>query len=68
MRQVSAHRPGFRDDAGWIRDQPEFLYLFHSALTQSPVRLVGAVGIELKATLKARKLLILCNAKNVKNS
>jgi hypothetical protein len=31
------------------------------------VRLVGAVGIELKATLKARKLLILLNAKNAKN-
>jgi hypothetical protein len=30
--------------------------------------LVGAVGIELKATLKARKLLILFNAKNAKNS
>ncbi len=29
--------------------------------------LVGAVGIELKATLKARKLLILLNAKNAKN-
>jgi hypothetical protein len=32
-------------------------------------RLVGgAVGIELKATLKARKLLISLNAKNEKNS
>jgi hypothetical protein len=30
--------------------------------------LVGAVGIELKATLKARKLLIPLNAKNAKNS
>jgi len=30
--------------------------------------LVGAVGIELKTTLKARKLLIPLNAKNVKNS
>jgi hypothetical protein len=29
--------------------------------------LVGAVGIELKATLKARKLLILLNEKNDKN-
>ena len=29
--------------------------------------LVGAVGIELKATLKARKLLIPLNAKDVKN-
>jgi len=31
-------------------------------------KLVGAVGIELKATLKARKLLILLNAENAKNS
>jgi len=31
------------------------------------VRLVGAVGIELKATLKARKLLIPVNEKNAKN-
>ena len=30
--------------------------------------LVGAVGIELKATLKARKLLIPLNAKNTKNT
>jgi hypothetical protein len=30
--------------------------------------MVGAVGIELKATLKARKLLILLNVKNDKNS
>ena len=30
--------------------------------------IVGAVGIELKATLKARKLLILLNEKNVKNT
>src|SRR5271157_77035 len=30
--------------------------------------LVGAVGIELKATLKARKLLIPLNAKNGKNT
>ena len=30
--------------------------------------LVGAVGIELKATLKARKLLIPLNAKNAKNT
>jgi len=30
--------------------------------------MVGAVGIELKATLKTRKLLILLNAKNAKNS
>jgi hypothetical protein len=30
--------------------------------------LVGAVGIELKATLKARKLLIPLKAENVKNS
>ena len=30
--------------------------------------MVGAVGIELKATLKTRKLLILLNAKNVKNA
>jgi len=30
--------------------------------------MVGAVGIELKATLKARKLLILLNEKNVKNT
>jgi hypothetical protein len=29
--------------------------------------LVGAVGIELKATLKTRKLLIQINAKNAKN-
>ena len=29
--------------------------------------LVGAVGIELKAMLKARKLLILLNVKNAKN-
>jgi hypothetical protein len=32
------------------------------------IRLVGAVGIELKATLKTRKLLILLNVKNAKNS
>ena len=31
-------------------------------------QLGGAVGIELKATLKARKLLIPLNAKNAKNS
>ena len=30
--------------------------------------MVGAVGIELKATLKARKLLILLNEKNDKNT
>jgi hypothetical protein len=30
--------------------------------------LVGAVGIELKATLKMRKLLILLNEKNAKNT
>ncbi len=30
--------------------------------------LVGAVGIELKATLKTRKLLILLNEKNAKNT
>jgi hypothetical protein len=30
--------------------------------------LVGAVGIELKATLKARKLLISLNGKNAKNN
>ncbi len=30
--------------------------------------LVGAVGIELKATLKIRKLLIPLNAKNTKNT
>jgi hypothetical protein len=30
--------------------------------------MVGAVGIELKARLKARKLLILLNAKNTKKS
>jgi len=30
--------------------------------------LVGAVGIELKATLEARKLLILLNEKNAKNT
>jgi len=30
--------------------------------------LVGAVGIELKATLKLRKLLIPLNAKNAKNT
>jgi len=30
--------------------------------------LVGAVGIELKATLKARKLVISLSAKNAKNS
>jgi hypothetical protein len=32
------------------------------------VRLVGAVGIELKVTLKTRKLLILLNEKNAKNT
>jgi hypothetical protein len=32
------------------------------------VVLVGAVGIELKVTLKARKLLISLNAKNAKNT
>ena len=32
------------------------------------VSLVGAVGIELKAMLKARKLLISLNARNAKNS
>jgi hypothetical protein len=31
-------------------------------------KLVGAVGIELKATLNARKLLITLNGKNAKNS
>ena len=31
-------------------------------------RLVGAVGIELKAALKTRKLLILLNAKNAKST
>ena len=31
------------------------------------VSMVGAVGIELKATLKTRKLLILLNEKNAKN-
>jgi len=31
-------------------------------------KLVGAVGIELKATLKAHKLLIALNAKNDKNT
>lgn len=31
-------------------------------------KLVGTVGIELKATLKTRKLLILLNAKNARNS
>ncbi len=30
--------------------------------------MVGAVGIELKAALKIRKLLILLNAKNAKNT
>jgi len=30
--------------------------------------LVGAVGIELKAMLKTRKLLILLNAKNARNT
>ena len=30
--------------------------------------LVGAVGIELKAALKTRKLLILLNEKNAKNT
>jgi hypothetical protein len=30
--------------------------------------LVGAVGIELKTTLKTRKLLILLNEKNAKNT
>ena len=30
--------------------------------------IVGAVGIELKATLKTRKLLILLNEKNAKNT
>jgi len=30
--------------------------------------MVGAVGIELKATLKARKLLIPLNGKNAKNT
>jgi hypothetical protein len=30
--------------------------------------LVGAVGIELKTTLKIRKLLILLNGKNAKNT
>jgi hypothetical protein len=30
--------------------------------------MVGAVGIELKATLKTRKLLILLNGKNAKNT
>ena len=32
------------------------------------IRLVGVVGIELKATLKTRKLLILLNGKNGKNT
>ena len=42
------------------------------ALFASPVmlmrKLVGAVGIGLKPTLKIRKLLILLNAKNAKNT
>jgi hypothetical protein len=36
-------------------------FIFHEML-------IGAVGIELKATLKARKLLILLNGKNGKNT
>jgi hypothetical protein len=32
------------------------------------MRLVGVVGIELKAALKTRKLLILLNGKNAKNT
>jgi hypothetical protein len=32
------------------------------------MEMVGAVGIELKATLKTRKLLILLNEKNGKNT
>ncbi len=36
--------------------------------TDSTGLMVGAVGIELKATLKTRKLLILLNEKNAKNT
>src|SRR5713101_4660491 len=39
-----------------------------SELLSGKEMLVGAVGIELKATLKARKLLIPLNAKNAKNT
>jgi hypothetical protein len=39
---------------------------FLLSVYQSEGWLVGAVGIELKATLKARKLLILLNEKNSK--
>jgi hypothetical protein len=37
-------------------------------LSKSNEGLVGAVGIELKAALKTRKLLILLNEKNAKNT
>jgi len=37
-------------------------------IQDSTVLLVGAVGIGLKAMLKIRKLLILLNAKNAKNT
>jgi hypothetical protein len=38
------------------------------ATADTGFKLVGAVGIELKAMLKARKLLIPLNAKNARNS
>jgi hypothetical protein len=37
-------------------------------VTENKLGLVGAVGIELKAVLKTRKLLILLNDKNAKNT
>ncbi len=38
------------------------------ALNRADLKLVGVVGVGLKATLKTRKLLILLNEKNAKNT
>jgi hypothetical protein len=54
-----------------VQDNPESAsatrqYIAAPAIFKSG--LVGAVGIELKATLKIRNLLILLNGKNAKNT
>ena len=54
-------------DVTWLIAAFCCLAVFASPLERMR-KLVGAVGIELKATLKTRKLLILINEKNVKNS
>jgi hypothetical protein len=65
----SAAQNGLKNYFGWL--DPPTLYacpLPHAMEVWFKRRLVGAVGIELKATLKTRKLLILLNAKNAKNA